>query len=79
MAIARALIKQPNIILADEPTGNLNYEIGRAVMQQLIENMGGGTLIAVTHDDRLAPMFDHTLDMNAIARFESGREAAADA
>ena len=79
VAIARALIKQPNIILADEPTGNLNDEIGRAVMQQLIENMGGGTLIAVTHDDRLAPMFDHTLDMNAIARFESGREAAADA
>ena len=79
VAIARALIKQTNIILADEPTGNLNYEIGRAVMQQLIENMGGGTLIAVTHDDRLAPMFDHTLDMNAIARFESGREAAADA
>ncbi|MGN1005787.1 MAG: ABC transporter ATP-binding protein [Aristaeellaceae bacterium] len=79
VAIARALIKQPNIILADEPTGNLNYEIGRTVMQQLIENMGGGTLIAVTHDDRLAPMFDHTLDMNAIARFESGREAAADA
>ena len=79
VAIARALIKQPNIILADEPTGNLNYEIGRAVRQQLIENMGGGTLIAVTHDDRLAPMFDHTLDMNAIARFESGREAAADA
>ena len=79
VAIARALIKQPNIILADEPTGNLNYEIGRAVMQQLIDNMGGGTLIAVTHDDRLAPMFDHTLDMNAIARFESGREAAADA
>ena len=79
VAIARALIKSPNIILADEPTGNLNYETGRDVMQQLIENMGGGTLIAVTHDDRLAPMFDHTLDMNAIARFESGREAAADA
>ena len=76
VAIARALIKQPNIILADEPTGNLNYEIGRAVMQQLIENMGGGTLIAVTHDDRLAPMFDHTLDMNAIARFETGEEVA---
>lgn len=76
VAIARALIKRPNIILADEPTGNLNYEIGRAVMQQLIENMGGGTLIAVTHDDRLAPMFDHTLDMNAIARFETGEEVA---
>ena len=75
VAIARALIKKPNIILADEPTGNLNYETGRDVMRQLIENMGGGTLIAVTHDDRLAPMFDHVLDMNAIARFETGEEA----
>ena len=76
VAIARALIKQPNIILADEPTGNLNYETGRDVMQQLIENMGKGTLIVVTHDDRLAPMFDHVLDMNAIAHFENGEEVA---
>ena len=76
VAIARALIKKPNIILADEPTGNLNYETGRDVMRQLIENMGGGTLIVVTHDDRLAPMFDHVLDMNAIARFETGEEEA---
>ena len=75
VAIARALIKQPAIILADEPTGNLNYEIGREIMEQLIENAKGGTLIAVTHDDRLAPLFDHVMDMNAIARFESGKEA----
>ena len=74
VAIARALIKQPGIILADEPTGNLNFETGRAVMQQLIENAGGGTLIAVTHDDRLASLFDHALDMNSIARFETGKE-----
>ena len=45
-------------------------------MEQLIENAKGGTLIAVTHDDRLAPLFDHVMDMNAIARFESGKEAA---
>ena len=64
-------------MLADEPTGNLNYETGREVMRQLIENAVGGTLIAVTHDDRLAPMFDEVLDMNAIARFEdaAGKEA----
>ncbi len=76
VAIARALIKHPSIILADEPTGNLNFETGHAVMQQLIENAKGGTLIAVTHDDRLAPLFDHVMDMNAIAHFESGKEAA---
>ena len=75
VAIARALVKRPSIILADEPTGNLNFETGRAVMEQLIENARQGTLIAVTHDERLAPLFDHVLDMNAIARFSFGEEA----
>ena len=72
VAIARALIKRPRIVLADEPTGNLNFEVGSAVMDQLLENMGGGTLIAVTHDDRLAPRFDCVLDMNRVARGEVG-------
>ena len=76
VAIARALIKRPSLILADEPTGNLNYETGEAVVAQLIENAGSGTLIAVTHDDRLAPRFDRILDMNTIARFEAGKEAS---
>ncbi len=75
VAIARALIKKPRLILADEPTGNLNIETGGAVVAQLIENAGSGTLIAVTHDDRLAPRFDHVLDMNSVARFEAGEEA----
>ena len=75
VAIARALIKRPSLILADEPTGNLNFTTGEAVVEQLIENAGGGTLIAVTHDERLAPRFDHVLDMNAIATFEPGEEA----
>ncbi len=74
VAIARALIKSPPIILADEPTGNLNYETGYEVMRQLIENAKGGTLIAVTHDDRLSPLFDHVLDMNAVAQFITGKE-----
>ena len=75
VAIARALIKKPAIILADEPTGNLNFAIGEAVVQTLLDNAGGGTLIAVTHDDRLAPRFDETLDMNAVAAYQRGREA----
>ena len=44
-------------------------------MEQLIENARQGTLIAVTHDERFAPLFDHVLDMNAIARFSFGEEA----
>ena len=75
VAIARALIKKPAIILADEPTGNLNFETGEAVVRTLLENAGGGTLIAVTHDDRLAPRFDRALDMNAIAAWQAGRGA----
>ncbi len=75
VAIARALIKKPAIILADEPTGNLNYETGVEVVKTLLLNAGEGTLIAVTHDDRLAPMFDERMDMNAVAEWIPGGEA----
>ena len=64
VAIARALVKQPEIILADEPTGNLNFAIGEQVIRKLVEVSKGKTLIAVTHDDRLAQYFDEVIDMN---------------
>ena len=67
VAIARAFVKAPDIILADEPTGNLNYEIGSSVVRQMLEIARGKTLIAVTHDDRLTPLFDYVIDMNEIA------------
>ena len=76
VAIARALIKAPSLILADEPTGNLNFTIGEDVVAQLIENADSGTLIAVTHDERLAPRFDEVLDMSAIAAFRPAEEVA---
>ena len=66
VAIARAIVKKPDIILADEPTGNLNFAIGEAVIQQLIDVSKGKTLIAVTHDDRLAKYFDFTINMNEV-------------
>ena len=66
VAIARALVKCPDIILADEPTGNLNFAIGEQVIQKLIQVSQGKTLIAVTHDDRLAKYFDQVIDMNAM-------------
>ena len=66
VAIARALVKKPDIILADEPTGNLNFSIGEQVIKELVAVSKGKTLIAVTHDDRLAKYFDEVIDMNAM-------------
>ena len=64
VAIARALVKTPSIILADEPTGNLNFAIGEQVIRELTHMAEGKTLIAVTHDDRLGKYFDVIIDMN---------------
>ncbi|MDE2388405.1 MAG: ABC transporter ATP-binding protein [Betaproteobacteria bacterium] len=54
VAIARATIMRPSVILADEPTGNLDHQIGAEVMA-LLENLhhSGTTLIMVTHDREL--------------------------
>jgi len=55
VAIARALAGEPKILLADEPTGNLDTQMARAVME-LLEDLhrNGSTLIMVTHDPQLA-------------------------
>ena len=66
VAIARAIVKKPDLILADEPTGNLNFAIGEQVIRELCEVARGKTLIAVTHDERLACYFDTVIDMNAV-------------
>ena len=58
------MVKTPQIILADEPTGNLNFAIGEQVIKELISIARGKTLIAVTHDERLAKYFDEVIDMN---------------
>ena len=79
VAIARAFVKAPEIILADEPTGNLNYEIGKKVVEEMLSIAEGKTLVAVTHDDRLAPLFDCIIDMNDIASSVSESEVARDA
>lgn len=57
VAIARALINQPSIILADEPTGNLDKKTADEIMQLLIEiNRNGNTVILVTHEKKYADM-----------------------
>jgi len=68
VAIARALVMQPAVILADEPTGNLDRATGEEVMRLLEElNAGGVTLIVVTHDAHLGNRAHRQL------RMEDGR------
>jgi predicted ABC-type transport system involved in lysophospholipase L1 biosynthesis ATPase subunit len=63
VAIARALINQPQMIFADEPTGNLDAQTGAGVMQVLMELVRDhqAAMVVVTHDLNLTAMADRTL------------------
>ena len=64
MAVARALVGQPSILLADEPTGNLDSRNGESVMELLRElHRGGATLCMVTHDPRFSRYADRTVQL----------------
>ncbi len=63
VALARALMNEPDIILADEPTGNLDVAAGREIVALLedLHRTGGKTIVMVTHDLDLAARADRTL------------------
>ncbi|MDF1761119.1 MAG: ABC transporter ATP-binding protein [Coxiellaceae bacterium] len=64
VAIARALVGDPHMILADEPTGNLDSESGVAIMQHLKQlSEQGKTIIVVTHDLELAKQFSRVIQI----------------
>ncbi|HTV93028.1 MAG TPA: ABC transporter ATP-binding protein [Verrucomicrobiae bacterium] len=64
VAVARALAGNPSVLLADEPTGNLDSEHGEAVMELLGElHAGGATVVMVTHDRRFAKYAQRTVGL----------------
>ena len=69
VALARAFVTGPSLLFADEPTGNLDTETGRAIIELLFElnAQSGTTLVLVTHDEHLAER------CGRILRLDSGR------
>ena len=64
VAVARALVGNPLILLADEPTGNLDSRNGEAVMELLQDlHHAGSTICMVTHDPRFARHADRTIHL----------------
>ena len=64
-AIARALLMQPRVLLADEPTGNLDRSTGESIMRTLVElnRRDGLTIVMVTHDPWIAQQADRTVQL----------------
>jgi len=64
VAIARSLANEPSILLADEPTGNLDSATGKQIMELLVElNRSGKTIVMVTHEPDVAAFASHRLHM----------------
>ena len=64
-SIGRAIVKNPNILLCDEPTGALDYNTSKEILS-LIENVNqryGNTIIMVTHNEAISHMADHTIKL----------------
>ena len=80
VAVARAIVGQPSIMLADEPTGNLDSKNGEAVMDLLRElHRGGATICMVTHDPRFtryAERIVHLFDGRVVEESAEGTTAA---
>lgn len=68
VAIARSIVNKPNVILADEPTGNLDYKNGVKIMQLIMDiaTEENATLIVITHNNSQLDMFDEVVNIEEL-------------
>ena len=65
IAIARALVHKPKVILADEPTANLDQDNTELVLKLMVDlELAGQALVVVTHDDRVSSRFERTITLD---------------
>ena len=77
-AIARAIVGRPSVIMADEPTGNLDQETGREILELFDElRAGGQTMIMVTHDPSIAARARETIRLVDGLILPNGQQVAA--
>ena len=65
VAIARALAKKPKLLLCDEPTGALDFETGKKVLEllQFSKEQYGATVVVITHNQAIAPIADRVIEI----------------
>lgn len=68
LAIARAVCKRPNLVLADEPTASLDDDNARAALDLLLSASGDGTVVVVSHDARAIERFSSVIRMDELVR-----------
>ena len=73
VAIARALVTEPELVLADEPTGELDTETGGSVLDLLLETAGNRTVIVASHDERALARADRVIQLRDGAVVDDGR------